>query len=594
MISRKATSGVSIIELVIWIAIAGLLLVAMSILLGNGLRSNRFQFEQVLITEDARRQLELMSDTLRDARNDGGNNWLVAAEDNSVTIRGDADFDGVIEQVRYFLDGDDLKRGITELDDTEIVRTVARSIRNSVEGDALFTYYDAEGNQLAASAATATTVERISLQLAVDVSEQQVPGAGEIITEVKPRAEDTQTTRLWPVSLDLPGNPTALGPGGGAVEVTTTNPATNESDAMVITMTDLNDGRVGTYTGDYYTHLNYQDEVSGSYLPNWYAWVGPIVVGTDGTTTFTANEKFTHNQLCLGNTLDLLLVTCSVRQVSDNGFTKQYFPILTYTQPDGTLDYVRNITYGGAAGFGEAQDFINTIDTLYIYDPNGAGALVEVGVFGVTDVLDAAYNSAGELYIISSYTEGSDQVTDLLSVDTNTGAATFVAEVDRSVGYGMTAAGFLGDDRLLIGGEDVMKIITLSGGAVSNISSVPLTYSSSVRFSGDLIGSSDSSSIWFIGTPSDFSGDYCYESDLSGSVSLVSSTAAGSANTVWGATCTSAACDTIRIYTSNGQTKLLDPATCTTSNTQTLIGQWEGAANAYTYPGLSPSPTPAP
>ena len=110
-------------------------------------------------------------------------------------------------------------------------------------------------------------------------------------------------------------------------------------------MADLADGRVGTYTGDYYTHLNYQDQVDGSYLPDWYAWVGPITVGTDGTNDYTANDKFAQSELCLGSTLDVLLTTCSVRQVTDSGYTKQYFPILTYTQPDGTVDYIQNITY---------------------------------------------------------------------------------------------------------------------------------------------------------------------------------------------------------------------------------------------------------
>lgn len=343
-------AGVSIIELVSYIAIASIILIGISLLLGTSIGANRFQFEQVLTTEDARRQLELISDILRSARNENGNNWLVAAEDNAITVRADVDNDDVVEQVRYFLEGDDLKRGVTEVGETEKVRVVARSIRNQLSGESLFQYYNAEGQLILASEATSSTVERVVFRLHVNTSEQQQPGVGNILTEVKPRAEDTRTVRLWPITLNFPADPLSLNSGEGTVDVITTNPDTGTQTTETITFTDLNDGRVGTYTGDYYVNANYQSTTEGSDLPGWYVWVGPITVGFQGGSTLQQTDKFTHPEICFGSDLKTLLENCPTRTAQVSGFMKKYFPILTYTQLGGEVDYVRDIAYTGGTG----------------------------------------------------------------------------------------------------------------------------------------------------------------------------------------------------------------------------------------------------
>lgn len=348
----RGSAGVSIIELVVWISIAGLLIVAMSVLLGRGIASNRFQFEQVLITEDARRQLELVSDALRNARNEGGNNWLVSAAEDEVAVQTDVNQDSVVDTVRYFLDGNDLKRGIAEGGQSEEVHIVARSIASGLSGQPLFTFFNAERQQLDPSEANSSTVSRIGIAFLVDINEMQEPGAGEIATAVKPRSEDTETVRLWPVRLDFPDDPESIDPDAGTVDVTTVNPITSAESTTTISFTDLNDGRVATYTGDYYTHLNYQDQTVGADLPGWYAWIGPILVGEQSGSMYEITDKFSINPtdfppLCDGSSLDSLLLTCSTREVESNGFVQRYFPILTYTQLTGQIDYIQEVTYGG-------------------------------------------------------------------------------------------------------------------------------------------------------------------------------------------------------------------------------------------------------
>lgn len=346
---NNAQAGVSIVEVAVWIAIAGLLIVAVSVLLGVGIGSNRFQFEQVLTTEDARRQLELMSDTLRNARNEGDNNWLLLAGDNEVGVRTDINGDGTVEQVTYMLDGNDLKRTVGVLGEDPEVRIVARSIRNG-PGEPLFLYYNAENEQITAAEAISSTVERIIVSLLVNVSEPQNPDSGQILTEVKPRAEDTRTVRLWPVTLTLP-DPVTTPSDEGDVSVVATAPDGTPNQST-ITMADLNDGRVGTYTGDFYTNINYQLAPEGDgTLPGWYVWIGPILAGVKDGLLLETNDKLPHvgsPGACLGSDIGTLLTSCPVRQVSSQGFIRQYFPILTYTHPAGEIDYIRDILYASS------------------------------------------------------------------------------------------------------------------------------------------------------------------------------------------------------------------------------------------------------
>ena len=126
----KLHAGYTLIELSIVIAVAVLVLFSIVALFARGLATNRQQFTQVLTTEDARLQLERISDALRSTERDADSPWLLNAQDYAITIRSNVDDDPDAEVVRYYAEQDVLYRGVTELNEVEVVAPVAKGIKN--------------------------------------------------------------------------------------------------------------------------------------------------------------------------------------------------------------------------------------------------------------------------------------------------------------------------------------------------------------------------------------------------------------------------------------------------------------------------------
>jgi len=90
-----------------------------------------------------------MSREIRDARqNELGAYALETANDQEIIFYSDIDYDGVIERVRYTLNGSDLEKGVVEpsgdplsYSSPESVRVVTDIVRNGT--DPLFYYYNA-------------------------------------------------------------------------------------------------------------------------------------------------------------------------------------------------------------------------------------------------------------------------------------------------------------------------------------------------------------------------------------------------------------------------------------------------------------------
>ena len=352
--------GFSLIELMIGVAIGGILIAATSIFFGRGVSLNRLQFQQVLITEDARTQLERVTDELRNARNTPEGDWLIAAEDYNLALYSNIDDDAEYEAVRYSLEETNLRRGITEQGDEERIRTVARSLRNGDLNRPLFAYFDSTGNQIEAASATSDNVYKIQITLLVDTNPDRPPGAAEVITVIIPRqkllggSSGSTTESLWPVTLNYPSQPAngtdGTSSGSDQVEVTVTNPSDGSSTTQVIPIAEANDGRLATYTNSYYVHINYQPVTIDGDLPGWYAWIGPIKVGQSGSTEYFVTDKMPVSELCTGSDLSVMLTECAERTVSKGSFSASYKPIVTYSVASDR-HYIRNVlfNFGGSS-----------------------------------------------------------------------------------------------------------------------------------------------------------------------------------------------------------------------------------------------------
>lgn len=205
--------GFTLLEVVISSTIASIVIVAVLVFYSRIVIVSRQQFEQVRITEDARVQLNRVSDTLRNARQldcDGngdtsleGEYWLQMADPYQIVVYSNVDEDAAIEKVRYFIDLSEsgekilLKRGIIQpgsatcdFSGAEQVSTVLGSLRNISSDTALFDYYSSDSvDSLMSLPIVLTSVKRVHLHLVIDATENVLPNAAYIETDVVPRGE---------------------------------------------------------------------------------------------------------------------------------------------------------------------------------------------------------------------------------------------------------------------------------------------------------------------------------------------------------------------------------------------------------------------
>lgn len=205
--------GFTLLEVVISSGIAAIVIVGLLTFYSRIVIVSREQFEQERIAEDARIQLDRISDTLRNAKQldcdgDGdtsseGEYWLQEAGPYQIVVYSNVDEDDQIEKVRYAIDSSDtgeqilLKRGVIQPGSTicdftgmEQEATVLGSIRNVASGTALFDYYANESSSSLLTLPTIlTNVKRIHLNLLIDAVENILPNAAKIETDVVPRGE---------------------------------------------------------------------------------------------------------------------------------------------------------------------------------------------------------------------------------------------------------------------------------------------------------------------------------------------------------------------------------------------------------------------
>ena len=218
LIKNTNKQGLTIIELVVVVGIGSALIIILVAMITSAFDISRREFEQGAITEKARKEIERMSDEIRNAQYvdcnldsdtaDSGEHWLIEGDDYSVTLYSNVDSDVEAEKIRYFIERDNpsekkkLKRGVTQLgaslcdfSGTEDVQVVAdklnnvKGVNNSIP---LFKYYAGNDNTsvVTAPVSTLSSVLRVGMEMHI---EDSVNGQAtiEISTDVVPRSVES-------------------------------------------------------------------------------------------------------------------------------------------------------------------------------------------------------------------------------------------------------------------------------------------------------------------------------------------------------------------------------------------------------------------
>ncbi len=176
------TLGLSLIETIVWVGVFSAAMLAISQTLLYFYRTNRYVIEQASAVTSAQRGLEQVVRTIREgAYSAEGAFPIVSIAANDFTFYADVDDDPLIERVRYYISGTDMKRDVTEPTGNPPVyggsvetSVVADYVRNLGEGVVTFRYYDELGSEIT-NYANWTSVRFVKVTLAVNVNPVSLP-----------------------------------------------------------------------------------------------------------------------------------------------------------------------------------------------------------------------------------------------------------------------------------------------------------------------------------------------------------------------------------------------------------------------------------
>lgn len=179
----QSNRGMTFIELIVVIAIVGLVSTALGGLLQSFYRDNSYLLEETQALNSARNGVDDAITELREASyGDDGSYPIASAATSSITMYADIDNDLAVEKLNYFVVGTTFYRTVTNSSGTpptypsapQSTTTIATSVRNS-SATPLFTYYDNTGAQLPSTSTDVSKIASVKVQLLVDLNPNRAP-----------------------------------------------------------------------------------------------------------------------------------------------------------------------------------------------------------------------------------------------------------------------------------------------------------------------------------------------------------------------------------------------------------------------------------
>jgi len=143
-------SGYSLLEILITMGIFLIVIVFVTAFVSQSFKVNQFTMEQSEAINHARKGIDLMVKEIRESSPaENGSYPIENADSQTITFYSDIDADELVEKIRYFLDGTDLKKGTTEpsgfppvYTGEETIITVSKNVRNNESP--VFYYYNSD------------------------------------------------------------------------------------------------------------------------------------------------------------------------------------------------------------------------------------------------------------------------------------------------------------------------------------------------------------------------------------------------------------------------------------------------------------------
>lgn len=174
--NRNKKYGFTIIEILVVMAITSIIILIFNQFLITGFKSTKFNMEQEEAISEARNGLDVITKEIRGANSsDNGSYAISEISTSSFVFYNDVNKDGKREKIRYYLDGYDLKKAITQpglnsdYTGTSTVSVLSKYINN--RGVSIFKYYDSSNTETS----LIDRIKLISIELYVNVTPQRAP-----------------------------------------------------------------------------------------------------------------------------------------------------------------------------------------------------------------------------------------------------------------------------------------------------------------------------------------------------------------------------------------------------------------------------------
>jgi hypothetical protein len=180
--------GLSLVSIIMGIGITSLLITALAIFVSRGFLVPRFALQKSLVLRDASREIKRITEDIRNAVDPGSGDWLVYGSSTEIEFWSNIDADAEVERVRYFSEGDDLYRGVTQVvggeysPENEVVTRVLSSLQNQQAGEPVFEFLlgqagaDAVRISLVVDVESAVNPQPLEVEVAVVVPRQPAYG----------------------------------------------------------------------------------------------------------------------------------------------------------------------------------------------------------------------------------------------------------------------------------------------------------------------------------------------------------------------------------------------------------------------------------
>ena len=171
----------TLIETLVTIIIFALIMGAMTGAVIMLYRTQGYTWQQSQAIDEARKGIETMVKEIREAKEGEDGSYIIEeAQDYEFIFYSDIDKDQAVERVRYFVDGVDFKKGVTDPtgwpvsypSENEDIYVLSQYVRNQPP---IFHYYDGDDNAIVELPARLKDTKLMKLYLVINLNPNRPP-----------------------------------------------------------------------------------------------------------------------------------------------------------------------------------------------------------------------------------------------------------------------------------------------------------------------------------------------------------------------------------------------------------------------------------